>query len=183
MPHTRNKQNQATGKPTEQPCAGANTAVSVQGPVATPLSTPAPTVATSQDVCNQDTLVSDVPSDILSLIGNEITPIWSEEGKVITRTIMKATQLMISQKDQTISQMQNSIKILENRVMQLESQLDEVNQYKRRDILIVGGPVLPSENPNENSAEVIINSIKDNLHINITPSDISVAHRLGAKRA
>ncbi|KAK8373215.1 hypothetical protein O3P69_017408 [Scylla paramamosain] len=66
MPHTRNKQNQAPGKPTEQPCAGANTVVSVQGPVATQLSTPAPTVATSQDVCNQDTLVSDAATLLLT---------------------------------------------------------------------------------------------------------------------
>ena len=42
---------------------------------------------------------------------------------------------------------------------------------------------MPPENPNENSAEVIMNVIKDNLHLNITASDINMAHRLGAKRA
>lgn len=67
--------------------------------------------------------------------------------------------------------------------MQLENQIDEVNQYVRRDTLITSGPVLPPENSNENSAEVIIRAIKDNLHLNVTPSNINVAHRLGAKRA
>ena len=42
---------------------------------------------------------------------------------------------------------------------------------------------MPPENPNENSAEVIMNVIKDNLHLNITATDINMAHRLGAKRA
>ena len=42
--------------------------------------------------------------------------------------------------------------------------------------------MLPPEHPSENSAEVIISSIKDNLHLNITASDINVAHRLGAKQ-
>ena len=42
---------------------------------------------------------------------------------------------------------------------------------------------MPPENPDENSAEVIMNVIKDNLHLNITTSDINVAHRLDAERA
>ena len=100
---------------------------------------------------------------------------------MIIRTIVKATQLMISEKDQTISQMQSNITKLENRIEQLENQIDEVNQYERRDTVIISGPDLPPETPNENSAEVIIDSIKNNFHINMIPSDINVAHRLGSR--
>ena len=182
MANTRKQQNQATGKNTKQP----NTTPESVQELLSPLSTPTLTVTTSQaeatTASNEDTLASDVPSDILSLIGNELTHI-SVEGKVIIRTIVKATQLMINQKDQKITELQNNITKLDNRIVQLENQLDEVNQYERRDTLIVSGPVLPPENSNENSAEVIISAIKDNLHLNITPSDINVAHRLGAKRA
>lgn len=70
--------------------------------------------------------------------------------------------------------MQNQIARLENRVTQLENQID--------DIIIVGGPALPTEPPNENSSAVIVRCIKDNLHINISQTDISVAHRMETKR-
>lgn len=79
--------------------------------------------------------------------------------------------------------MQGHITQLENKVTQLENQIDEISQYERRDTIIVGGPALPQENSNENSAEVVIRSIKDNLHINITQADINVAHRLGSKNS
>ena len=53
----------------------------------------------------------------------------------------------------------------------------------REETIIVGGPALPPENSNENSAEVVISAIKDNLHINITQTDINVAHRLGSRNS
>lgn len=182
MANTRKQLGQATGKPTKQPNAAPETEQELPPPPATPTMTAPASQAEVTTVSSQDTLASDVPSDILSLIGNELTHI-SEEGKVIIRTIVKATQLMINHKDKKITALQNDITKLENRVVQLENQIDEVNQYERRDTLIISGPVLPPENSNENSAEVIIRVIKDNLHLNVTPSDINVAHRLGAKRA
>ena len=91
-------------------------------------------------------------------------------------------QIISNNKDQKISQLQTHIVQLQNRVTQLETQIDDVNQYERRDTIIVSGPALPQENPNENSADVAIRAIKDNLHINLTHSDLNVAHRLGTKR-
>ena len=43
---------------------------------------------------NQDSSASDEPIDIIDFIENELTHI-TEEGKVIIRSIVKATQLMI----------------------------------------------------------------------------------------
>ena len=54
-----------------------------------------------------------------------------------------------------------------------------MNQYEIRDIIKVNGASLPKETPNENSTDIFINAVKDNLKINITKSDINVAHRLG----
>ena len=91
-------------------------------------------------------------------------------------------QKIVTQKDNIISTMQTQISKLENRVTDLEDQLDEVNQYERRDTIIIGGSALPVETPNENSTDTVIKTIKDNLHINITHSDINIAHRLGVKK-
>ena len=82
-------------------------------------------------------------------------------------------------KDQKINELQAKIDSLETRVMQLEDHLDEVSQYERRDTIIVGSVALAHEMPHENAIEVIVNTLKDQLKININQSDINVAHRLG----
>lgn len=120
--------------------------------------------------------------DMLGLISAETSNI-SEEGKTIVSTIIKAMQIIISQKDEVITQLQSQVRQLETRVSELENLVDEVNQYERRDTIIVSGPNLPKEEHNENSVDVVVKSIKENLHINITNNDINVAHRLGVKKS
>lgn len=66
---------------------------------------------------------------------------------------------------------------------QLENLLDEINQYERRDTIIVGGPALSQENSNENCVEAAIRSIKDNMRLHITQADTNVAHRLGSRNS
>ena len=56
-------------------------------------------------------------------------------------------------------------------------------KYERRDTIIVSGPDLPKEELNENSVDVVVRSIRENLHINLNNSNINVAHRLGAKKS
>lgn len=118
--------------------------------------------------------------DIHNNITEDIKNI-SEEGKTIVSTIIKAFQLFLAQKDTKIEELNSEVTVLKETVSLLENQLDDINQYERRDTLIIGGPALPQEQPQENSAELICRTIKDNLHLNISPSDINIAHRIGTK--
>lgn len=124
----------------------------------------------------------DTPSDILDIITADTATI-SEEGKTIVNSIIKAVQLIIDQKNKKIDQLQSHINQMENRITELENQVDEVNQYERRDTIIVSGPDLPREEHNENCVDVVVRSIKDNLHLNINNTDINVAHRLGVRKS
>lgn len=117
---------------------------------------------------------------ILSTLQDDISSL-SEEGKVIVNTIVKALQNLLDIKDQKIHYLESRIKTLEKITSDLESQIDDVNQYERRDTLIISGPSLPSETQNENSTEVVVNAIKQTLRINIDPTDINIAHRIGNK--
>ena len=119
--------------------------------------------------------------DILDIISNEISNI-SEEGKVIVSSIVKAIQIISKNQDLKITQLQNQVDKLQTRVTQLESEIDDCNQYERRDTVIISGPSLPKEIPNENPSDVVIRAIKDNLHVNISHTDLNVAHRLGPKK-
>lgn len=50
------------------------------------------------------------------------------------------------------------------------------------DTVILNGPSLPDETPHENTSDLVVNTIKHNLHINMTHTDINVAHCLGPKQ-
>lgn len=63
----------------------------------------------------------------------------------------------------------------------MENQIDDLSQYERRDTVLLSGPSLPRESPNENSSEVVVRAIKQDLKINFTPDDINIAHRIGSK--
>ena len=117
---------------------------------------------------------------ILNTIQDNITTL-SEEGKVIVNTIVKVLQTLLESKDQKIDELQSRVKVLENKVSDLECQIDDVNQYERRDTIIVSGPSLPRETTNENPTEIVVNAIKANLKLNIDHTDINVAHRMGNK--
>lgn len=119
IPITRTKQDEATKLPKDQ--EGIKALLSTQTSSAPPLP-----VAPAQ--VDQHPVAS---TDILNLISCDTTTI-SEEGKTIVSSTVKAMQVIVNQKDQTISQMQNQIYQPENSVIQLENQIDDVNQYERR---------------------------------------------------
>ncbi|KAG0729250.1 hypothetical protein GWK47_003543 [Chionoecetes opilio] len=109
--------------------------------------------------------------------------------KVITEIITtnlndKLTDIQkeIAEKDKQIHLLKNDITTLKCRVDDLELHLDNVDQYERRDTVILSGASLPPETTQENTTNVTTQVIKDQLKINIKESDISVSHRLGPKR-
>ena len=176
MTKTRAQQNQAASQTAQQGVStepGTTPALSAHS-LATPT---APPVLTTTSLT---TTPGTSPADILTLVSADTATI-SEEGKTIVNTIVKAVQIIMNQKDQTIVKMQSQITELENRIAQLENEVEEVNLYERRDIFIISGPNLPKEEQNENTIDKTIRTIKDNLHINIEHEDINVAHRLGSR--
>ena len=120
-------------------------------------------------------------TNILELFSRDITKL-SEEGKIIVNIVVKAIAISSQEKDTTIAKLQSKVESLESKITKLEEQIDDVEQYERRDTLILSGPVLPSEHSMENAADLVVKAIKDNLRVNITHSDINIAHRLGPKK-
>ena len=86
----------------------------------------------------------------------------------------------LRRKDTEIANLQEDISCLKSTVEDLKQHIDNVEQYERRDTVLLSGPMLPKETNQENSTQVAINSIRDNLRINISERDINIAHRLGS---
>ena len=120
-------------------------------------------------------------STIMDLISGNLETL-SQEGKTIVSTIVKALTLSIREIDQTIQTVKNKVFSLENQIAQLQDQLDDIDQYERRDTIIISSPALPEEQAMENTTDITVKTIKDNLHINIEHKDINISQRLGPKQ-
>lgn len=72
----------------------------------------------------------------------------------------------------------DKINELQNKYNDIEDMLDEQEQYSRRNCLVVYG--VP-ETDHENTNNIAMGIIKNNLNIDVRPGDIDRSHRLGPK--
>ncbi|KAK4304814.1 hypothetical protein Pmani_023249 [Petrolisthes manimaculis] len=120
------------------------------------------------------------PLTISNIIHDDISALLGE-NMVMVNTIVKAVQFIMHRKDEHINQLKTEVITFENRVSQLENQIDDVNQYERRDTLIISDPSFPQETNSESAADVVVDTIREKNKINISHNDINVAHRFGSK--
>ena len=64
---------------------------------------------------------------------------------------------------------------------QIQTSLDISNQNARNCTLIMSGKAIPAHQKNENSKSIIIDLLKRHAKLSISPSEISLAHRIGSK--
>lgn len=107
--------------------------------------------------------------------------------KILTLVLTKKVKTEINvlknelnKKDDQINKLNKEINDLKDKVQDLETNIDSVDQYERRDTIIVSGPLIPEESHQENAANIIITAIRDHLKINLKESDINIAHRIGS---
>ena len=89
-------------------------------------------------------------------------------------------------KDEQIQGLRNEVHELRQELMSVKQDFDKLEQYGRRENIILSGPKLPLETSdgsgNENTTEKFINIVKNELKIELKKDDISISHRLGSKR-
>ena len=97
-----------------------------------------------------------------------------------------------SASDEKISKLETEVASLREQVSQYEENvnkslkkvqidLDNNDQYERRDTLILSGPNLPSSAQGENCKVIVQNLFREHLSLQVNPSDFSIAHRFGKK--
>ena len=81
-------------------------------------------------------------------------------------------------KDEIIIKIQTQVTELTDKVSNLSVQVDEQEQYSRRNCLLINGV---EENRNEDTDTLSINIVNEHLGLDIQPSDIDQTHRIGNK--
>ena len=128
------------------------------------------------DDVEMNTLLETLPDESQTLV-KIITTIVTNKLKNEMDTLK--SQLAI--KDKKIEEMQEEITNLKEKIEDLEDNIDSVDQYERRDTIIISGPAVPEETTTENTTSLVTTLFKDQLKLNIRNEDINVAHRLGAR--
>ena len=108
-------------------------------------------------------------SEVNRLIGS-----LSQESQSLVKVLTLIISIQLSQKlsninkelekkDKQIQNLTSVVNDLQDKISDLESNLDNVDQYERRDTIIPSGPSVPTETDTEHTASVVVNTIKDNL--------------------
>ena len=109
---------------------------------------------------------------VISCIQDEFSKMREEVNKF---------SLLFGAKVKEVDDLKCQVKELNEKVTKLEDLIDENDQYERRDCLILSGPALPESRIGENCISIVQEVIRKNCSLNISPTDISTAHRLGRK--
>ena len=87
----------------------------------------------------------------------------------------------MKKRDEAISLLEQKNKTLEDYVTRLEEKIDDAEAYERRDCVVVSGEAVPPAQTGENCIQVACKLFRDKLNLNVSPSEVSTAHRLGKK--
>lgn len=132
-------------------------------------------------LCDLDTSDSEL-NYLLGTLSEESKTLVKILNTIISKQFKAEIDMIkkdLNSKDDKIAELNTEIKELKNKVHDLEVNIDNTEQYERRDTVIISGPLLPPETRPENSVHTVTSAIKEHLKINVNENEISVAHRIG----
>ena len=88
---------------------------------------------------------------------------------------------IVEAKDDRIDDLEQEVMTLRRRIMQKEDRSDEAEAYSRRDTVVVSGSDLPAAVDRESPIQVVCDTLKTRLNLDLRQCDISVAHRIGSR--
>ena len=97
----------------------------------------------------------------------------------VSKLLIMPLREELRQRDQKISELEKQVTTLENRVVSLEDELDNQEQYSRRNNLRIWSDSL-EENAAENTDQIVLNHA-NKLGVVIAASDIDRSHRVGRR--
>ena len=102
-----------------------------------------------------------------------------ESFKAELETMKQDFTMQLKTQDVKINSLQDTVNRLTSKLSKLEKKCEDEDAYKRRDVIVISGSKVPPSNQGENCAELVTSLIKSDLKIELLPTDVSTAHRLG----
>lgn len=112
----------------------------------------------------------------------------SEENRALYMLItgkfdltLRDLEKRLNQRDAKINNLEQQISALKKENADLSERLDEVENYERRDTLILSGEGVPHAETGENAKERVKSIIKEKLKCELGNDDLVAAYRIGKK--
>ena len=112
----------------------------------------------------------------------------SEDGRLIVtilerkiENILKFFSEEIRKRDDGIDKLEKDVLGLRRNVARLEEKVNDAEAYERRDAVVISGDALPEVTVGENVNHLACSIVREKLKLSLDPSEVSAAHRLGAK--
>ena len=118
---------------------------------------------------------------------NVLVDLSAENKKLLGYFEKKVSKLLnefkqqLEGKDLLISNLEQKVSTLTKKVMVLEDKVEDNEAFERRDTLIISGSNLPVVSEGEDCSSLVRKLFKDKVNVNLKPTDISLAHRVGKK--
>ena len=84
------------------------------------------------------------------------------------------------EKEEKINNLEKKVSEMSSKIENLEKSIDYQEQYSRRNCLLIHGIY---ESDGENTDDIVINTVQDNMKITVSINDIDRTHRIGKKVA
>ena len=84
------------------------------------------------------------------------------------------------EKEEKINNLEKKVSEMSSKIENLNKSIDDQEQYSRRNCLLIHGI---SESDGENTDDIVINTVQDNMKITVSINDIDRTHRIGKKVA
>ena len=104
---------------------------------------------------------------------NEFRSKMEEQSKEFTE--------LLKSKNAEITSLNQQVNGLRLKVERLESNLDDADAYERKDTIIISGSGLPISGTGENCVQVVQETLRNTLQVELNANEINTVHRLGKK--
>ena len=126
--------------------------------------------------------ITALESQMKSLMDEKVDLVNSLEFNSNAIRTCESSLPKIAALEKKLEDAKNCETMLNEKIADLEDKVDATDQYERRDCVILSGAV-PPVSPNENTRQVTVDLINAKYrNMDISPNDISICHRLQAKR-
>ena len=126
---------------------------------------------------------TDVSGEFLMELGVNLSTL-SEENKILVHVLMGGIKKLLDRQFEAERQaFELKVEGLQNQIAALQDRNDDLENYGRRNTIIISGSALPQVLRDENCIDLATDVVKNRLSIrDFERTDIDVAHRLGKPR-
>ena len=121
--------------------------------------------------------------DLERELGIDISSL-SQENRKLVQVLLKGMNTLVEKQIASIKlENEKEIQSLNKQIITLEEKLDDLDNYGRRNTIIISGRDVPRVVTDENCVNTAVECIRNRLGVEIFPNDIDIAHRLGRPQA